>query len=72
MKAVLGGIVRRVGKIGGIPHKLLGNTADVDAGAPQPAGLDDGHACAVLRRALRAGQAATAAADDDQIEFARP
>src|SRR6185437_14074565 len=63
-EAVLGGVVRGVGKIGGIPHDLLGNTADIDTGSPQPARLDDRHACAILARAPRAGQAATATAED--------
>src|SRR6185312_13357250 len=70
MKAVLGSVVRGVGKVGGIPHDLFRNTADIDAGAPQPARLDEGHARAILACAPRARQAATATTDNDQIEFA--
>ncbi len=69
MEAVLDGIVGAVRQIGGIPHKLLGNTADVDARAPKTTRLDDRDTRAVLTRAPRASYAATAATDDDQIEF---
>ena len=52
----------------GVPHDLLRHAADVDAGPAQPVRFDDRRLGAVLGGALRAGEAAAAAADDDEIE----
>ena len=65
-------VIRRVAEgsamLRGIPHDLLRHAADVDAGAAQAVRFDHRGLGAVLGRALRAGESAAAAADDDQIE----
>ncbi len=68
-KSVLQGVIQSLRQIGGIPHKLLGNTAHVDAGTAEGPGLDERHARTVLGRAAGAGDAAATPADDYQIEF---
>ncbi len=64
---VFGGIVQSRGQIGGVPHHFLRDTADVHAGAPQPARFDESHARTIFCRALGSRQATTAAADYHQI-----
>ena len=51
-----------------VVHDLLGDAADVDAGAAQGALLADGDLRAVRRGAARARDAAAAGADDEVVE----
>jgi len=77
-KYVLGGRADREAVVAGVPegrrdarrvpHHFLGYASDVYAGASQAVRLDDGNLGAVFGRALRAGQAAAAAAHADEIE----
>ncbi len=65
-------IVARIGKTQcharGVPHDLLGNAADVHAGSSQAVRFDHRDLGAELGGTLRAGEAAAAAADADEIE----
>jgi hypothetical protein len=69
LEAVIGGIPDGVGDLGCIPHHFLGHAAHIHAGASQSTALREQHARAVLGRALSAGEAATAAADHDEVVF---
>ena len=51
-----------------VPHQLLGDAADVDAGSAEPPVLDDGGARAVVRSPDRGRNAAAAAADGEKVE----
>ena len=51
-----------------VPHHLLGYAADVHTSPPQAPGLDHGSFRTIFRGALRAGEAAAAAADAEEIE----
>jgi hypothetical protein len=62
--------VRRVVHLAGrVPHHFLRHATDVNAGAAEPPGLNDGHAGAVFRGAARMRDTTAAATDDDKIEF---
>jgi hypothetical protein len=52
-----------------IPHDLFRDASDVDAGAAEPARLDQKDACAMLGGALRGGEPAEAAAEGEQVEL---
>ena len=64
-------VARRVGEVvaevRGVDQQLLRDAAAVDAGAAQAVVLDHRGACAVARGAARAGHAARAAADHQQV-----
>ena len=69
VEAVVGSVSEGIGDLAGIPHGLLGDTADVDAGSPQIFGFNQGYFFAVHGGAIGGGYAATAAADGDIVEM---
>ena len=66
-EAIAGRIVERMSQMGGVPHDFLGHAADIDTGAAEPVGFDQGTAGTVASGPFRHRQAATTAADDDQV-----
>jgi hypothetical protein len=68
IETVVGGIAQAQGNARRVPHDFLRNAAHVDAGAAEAMRFDHRGLCAVFGRALRAGKAAAAAADADEIE----
>ena len=65
VEAVVRSVMRLVRVVRRVPHQLLRHAADVDAGSAERARLDHGRFRTILGRALRVGQAAAAAADDE-------
>src|ERR1700734_3662772 len=68
VESVVVGVGETLGDARRVPHDLLGNAAHVHARASQAVRFDHGRLGAIFGRALRAGQAAAAAAHADEIE----
>src|SRR6185312_1264033 len=66
-EAVVARIAHALGETGRVPHDFLRHAADVHARAAQAMRFHQGNPGPVLCRALRGGQTAAAAADDNQV-----
>ncbi len=67
--AKAGGIGKRIGELRAVDQELFRHAAAQDAGAADPALLDDRDARAIAAGAARAGDAARSGADRDQVEI---
>ena len=68
-KAVVDRVAQGFADFRGVPHDFLRHAADVHAGAAETAGRDETHSDSVIGGALRTGEAAAAATDDQKIEL---
>ena len=67
IESVVGGALKLMQRLGGVPHDLFRHTADVDTGTTQGAVLDRCGTSAILGRTLRVGKPAAAPADHEQV-----
>ena len=69
LKAVRGGVVKRLRHAGGIPHNLLGHAPDIDARAAEAALLDQRDAGTVRGRTTRRRETTTSTSNNNKVKL---